>query len=242
MMIHSKPLDRRHAAKQLTTCLMSLKTLALFVVITPLVFLATCLHAQSANHSVIQKQAVTIVSDQSEYRSGYLLYHDATAKMTNGTAIYADDLKQLIVNGKFGQIVATGDVKSTVVDPQGGNYVVTANQGTYDPSAKTINLSGNVRMETSSADAGIKSGAPIRKYSVVATSDNAVYDLTKNIVNLNGDVKTVIDNEYTEGPIVQTGTSAVIVLRKSPGDTQDKDTDYPQIDMQQVHTQFTLKQ
>ena len=68
-----------------------------------------------------------------------------------------------------------------------------------------------------------------RTYTV--TSDKAVYDPATQLVNLTGNVKTVVTSTYTTGPFVQTGDSGVIKLGATPDDTQ--------ITMNNVHATFT---
>jgi lipopolysaccharide export system protein LptA len=71
-----------------------------------------------------------------------------------------------------------------------------------------------------------------RKYTV--TADMAVFDPKADTVDLTGNVKAVIVSPYTDGPVVQTGTSATIQLGPAP--------DFPKIIMRQVHAEFSVKQ
>jgi len=76
-------------------------------------------------------------------------------------------------------------------------------------------------------------------YTDVATSDNGVYDPVNNTITLTGDVTIVVYNPSVDGPITQTGTTAVIYLAP-PGESSNPD--YPKIDMQQGHTVVSPKQ
>ena len=71
-----------------------------------------------------------------------------------------------------------------------------------------------------------------RKYLVYA--DKGVFDPKLNQIDLTGNVKILIESSYTDGPLVQTGNSAVIKLGPAP--------DYPVITMNDVQTTFTLNQ
>ena len=68
-----------------------------------------------------------------------------------------------------------------------------------------------------------------RTYTVI--SDKAVYDPATQLINLTGNVKTVVTSAYTAGPFVQTGDSGVIKLGATPNDVQ--------ITTYNVHATFT---
>ncbi len=68
-----------------------------------------------------------------------------------------------------------------------------------------------------------------RTYTV--TSDKAVYDPATQVINLTGNVKTVVVSSFTAGPFIQTGDSGVIKLGATPDDIQ--------ITTYNVHATFT---
>jgi lipopolysaccharide export system protein LptA len=71
-----------------------------------------------------------------------------------------------------------------------------------------------------------------RKYNV--TSDSAVFDPKTNTIDLEGNVKCSVTSALTDGPWIQTGTSATIQLGTGP--------DYPIFIMHQIQANFTLNQ
>lgn len=83
-----------------------------------------------------------------------------------------------------------------------------------------------------------KSGKPVNRSQdtvYTAYSDKAVYDMSKNRINLTGSqVKIVVDSPNTDGPMIQTGNDAVILLSNDP-----KNQNYPDITMHNTITTFT---
>jgi|GEM_PF-5156227 hypothetical protein len=78
-----------------------------------------------------------------------------------------------------------------------------------------------------------------KKYKDTATADEGTYYPATNKIILNGSVVITMYNAAIEGPLTQTGTSALIYLAP-PG--QSNNPEYPKIEMQQGHTTGTLKQ
>jgi lipopolysaccharide export system protein LptA len=180
-------------------------------------------------------EQISVDASDSEIAPGYVLYHSAVVTMKSGNKLRADEIKVFGANNKFEKATATGHVRADVIDAQtNGKYIVTADNGLYDPATNTLDLAGNVKLVATNQQANDPNGQPGKSYTTTGTSDRAVYDMTAETINLAGNVKMVVENSSTEGPIVQTGTAATVTLGKGP--------DFPKIDMQQVHTEFTLKQ
>ena len=184
----------------------------------------------------IAAQRISIDSKDSEATPGYIIYHDATVTTADGNTLTADELKADKGEGNsLKKATATGHVKAQINDAQNkGTYTITSDTGVYDPIANTVELDGNVKSITNSLPSDTTDASSKKPYTVTATAEHAVYDVAAQMISLTGNVKTVIDNSNTDGPIVQTGTSAVITFGKGP--------DYPKIDMSQVHTELTMKQ
>jgi lipopolysaccharide export system protein LptA len=91
-------------------------------------------------------------------------------------------------------------------------------------------------LETATATGNVKAVVNdlVNSRNYTVTADNAVFDPRTNTIDLTGNVKTVITSSYTDGPLIQTGTSATVYLGKGP--------DFPKIDMRQVHAELTVKQ
>lgn len=76
-------------------------------------------------------------------------------------------------------------------------------------------------------------------YDIAA--DQAYYDIAANTIDLTGKVvKATAVTPYTQGPLVQTGDSGVVVLGPSPN--YPDISQFPTILMKNVHTQFTPAQ
>jgi hypothetical protein len=71
-----------------------------------------------------------------------------------------------------------------------------------------------------------------RKYTVYA--NEGVYDPKLDQIMFTGSVKILIDSSYTKGPLVQTGTTALVQLGDGP--------DFPVITTNDVKTTFTVSQ
>lgn len=92
-------------------------------------------------------------------------------------------------------------------------------------ATKTAQLTGDVKahLATPQSSQGIE--------DMTVYADKAVYDRAANRVDLSGDVKCILYSVYTDGPLVQTGDSAVMQLGPPP--------DFPVVTMEHVHTTFT---
>lgn len=81
----------------------------------------------------------------------------------------------------------------------------------------------------------------VNKETYDISADKAVYHVAQNEIDLTGKVvKAVATTPYTQGPLVQTGDSGVVLLGPSP--KYPDVTVYPTILMDNVHTEFTPAQ
>ncbi len=104
---------------------------------------------------------ITVTFKSSEVTPSYLIYYSAIATMKNGTRLEGDTLKAFLNSGaaskgksKLSQITAKGNVKAVILDVVGKTTytdTATSDEGVYDPTANTIQLSGNVVITVYSA-------------------------------------------------------------------------------------------
>jgi lipopolysaccharide export system protein LptA len=101
---------------------------------------------------------------------------------------------------------------------------VRANLASATNALQNIVATGHVRVHT----------APGQGRSYTATSDKAIYEPGSNKIEFPDPVTISIISPATNGPLVQTGDSAVVQLGQGP--------EYPQVMMNRVHTTFTPAQ
>ncbi len=115
-------------------------------------------------------------------------------------------------------------------------HAVSKNGSTLDADELKANEAAGGKITTYTADGNVKAvftdSVNARTYNV--NCDLAVFDPKLNKIDLTGNVKIVVISSLTEGPLVQTGTSATIYLGSGP--------DFPKIDMHQIHAVFAIKQ
>lgn len=142
--------------------------------------------------------------------------------------------------GKPGNV--TIDARQSIANPgsvtfTGHAHLVTENGATLDAAelkaliSKEDNTFQKV-IATGKVKGTFNQAITKRFYTVYA--DEGVYDPKKNQIDLTGSVRILIDSPMTKGPLVQTGTSAVVLLGNGP--------DYPIITTQDVKTVFTVNQ
>jgi lipopolysaccharide export system protein LptA len=167
----------------------------------------------------------------------------ALAAVLSTRAFAAPDAPRKAVGGltKSGKVTLTakGSVASQGAISYTGAHMVTDNGTTLDADelkalfAKTGTGTGlDKAIATGNVKATVNQPEVGRKYLVYA--DKAVFDPKLNEIDLTGNVRILINSAYTEGPLVQTGNSAVIKLGPAPN--------YPVITMNDVQTTFTLNQ
>jgi len=139
--------------------------------------------------------------------------------------------------GKPGKVTIDGTV--AVDTPASATYInahlVTENGSTLD-SLKLkafINPTDNTLQKvvaTSKVKATFTQAITNRKYTMYC--DEAIYDPKLDQVHLTGSVRILIETSYTQGPLVQTGVTALVQLGNGP--------DYPVITTNDVRTTFTV--
>jgi hypothetical protein len=115
-------------------------------------------------------------------------------------------------------------------------HLVTDNGSTLDTLKLEAFLTqtGTVQkiVATGSVIGSLTQAITSRKYTVY--SDEAVFDPKLNQIHLTGAVKIVIESAFTKGPLIQTGSSAIVQLGDGP--------DFPVITTNDVKTNFALNQ
>jgi lipopolysaccharide export system protein LptA len=111
-------------------------------------------------------------------------------------------------------------------------HMIGKNGLTVDADVIDIKLATKSAQMTGNIKAHIKRDA--ESQDITVNADKASFDRVKNEIVLTGNVKVVIYSPYTNGPMVQTGDSAIVQLGAAP--------EYPLITMDHVHSTFTPAQ
>jgi hypothetical protein len=122
-------------------------------------------------------------------------------------------------------------------------HLVTNKGTTLDADQLRANLvKGTNALSTIVADGNVKAHmhqyspstpkAPERDYTV--TADHALYDPKLDQITFTGSVVSTVTSALTDGPLVQSGDTAVVQLGKGP--------EYPQVHMTHVVIDFQAKQ
>lgn len=134
-------------------------------------------------------------------------------------------------------IVGTSAIDTPTTITYANAHMVTDNGSTLD----AVKLEAFIDQKTNNIDHAVATGAvkgtftqqlTKRKYTVYA--DQGVYDPKFNQIHLTGSVRILVESTYTQGPLVQTGTTALVQLGSGP--------EYPKITTNDAKTTFTLNQ